>query len=143
MSSRLLEIANNYSSAEEFKAKDLPNFLLARKARIIHKLFPPVIEEPVKSGIFNIYNYEKLIYIGYCTEDAKLAMENYIKDNELITAKSYKIYYVDSTADVKVLYSYLVARGKPVLNPDVTPDILTFKIPGAIKRLGKPHKGKL
>jgi hypothetical protein len=140
----IIEKAEIYDSVEELKANDLPTYLLARKNRLLTDLFPPEYIAAPKPGIYFLYKGLKVVYMGLVSSfDAEQSMRGLLEDNSHIKADSYKIFHPHSSADMRVLYHYLVAKYKPKYNNDVVSDLLTIHIPEATKLLGPATKGEL
>ena len=139
---KLLEKAQKYDSAEEFRDTDLPAYLLAKKKRVLHLAFPPREEVEETPGIYYLYKDQRVMYIGMSEVDVRTNMQSLL---EVIPVKinNYKIFRPISSADMRVLYHYLVAKYKPKYNTDVVSDLLTINIPEATSLLGEPERGTL
>ena len=139
---KLLEKAQQYGSVEEFREKDQPGYLLARKYRVINLAFPSESARNNNPGIFYLYRDNRVIYIGMSEVDARNAMMELV-DKGLMSANHYKIFHPLSSADTRVLYHYLVAKYKPRYNNDVVSELLTINIPEATSLLREPERGTL
>ena len=139
---KLLAKAQEYDSEAEFKANDLPSYLLAKKKRVLHLAFPPEEEVEEIPGIYYLYKDQRVMYIGMSEVDARTNMQSLL---EVIPVKinNYKLFHPVSSADTRVLYHYLVAKYKPKYNTDVVSDLLTINIPEATSLLGEPERGTL
>lgn len=133
----LLEIAEQYSSEEEFKAKNYHKYLLAKKQQLLKKVFGRDIK-PKKptTDILMVYRRGDCIRIA----TGPSMSENDIKavTAPITNATQYKLYKLPSAANAFVLYHYLVAKFRPVHNTDVPTDKLTIKIPNLPSKLGTP-----
>ena len=143
----LISIGNQYSNMTEFKKKDLPKYLLAKRRVLLSKIFPthtcvlpPNYEAPkanMHQGIFYLYRNTELIYIGSSTINCLMDI-----NKSHLPFNNYKIYTIENKSNIHVLTSYLIHLNKPVFN-NTELDELTFKIPNIKKLLGKPATGKL
>ena len=141
-STQIIARAQQYDSPEEFKLKDLPGYLLARKNRLLPTAFPREEVVESKPGIYYLYKDQRVMYIGMSEVDAKRSMLSTVEEG-FINVNNYKVFHPLSSADLRVLYHYLVAKYKPRHNTDVVSDLLTITIPEATSLLGKPDKGQL
>ena len=139
---QLVNRAREYGSAEEFKANDLPGYLLCKKNRLLSIAFPMEKPMELKPGIYYLYKDLRVVYIGMSEVDAKRSMLSLIEE-AFITVNNYKVFHPISKADIRVLYHYLVAKYKPKYNNDVVSDLLTIRIPEAVSLLGEPERGTL
>lgn len=133
----LLEIAEQYSSEEEFKAKNYHKYLLAKKQQLLKKVFGRDIKpEKLTTDILMVYRNGDCIRIA----TGPSMSENDIKaiTTPITNATQYKLYKLPSAANAFVLYHYLVAKFRPVHNTDVPTDRLTIKIPNLPSKLGTP-----
>lgn len=134
---KLLKRAQQYKSREEFRDKDMPGYLLAQRKRVLQIAFPPVVANTDRPGIAMCYQSKKLVYITMADQNIDQILEDYLEiTTNNITA--YKIYYIDSKADTRVAYHYLVGKYKPAYNNDCNADLLTIHIPDLHKAIGQP-----
>ena len=133
---RLLEIAAQYASAEEFKAKDLPKYLLARKHMLLSTAYPIVYTQAPIRGIYKLYKKEKVLFIGHSTIDLLEAVQEH-KEAGIIPFTSYVYHNMSSDADIVVLSLYLVNYFRPSYNTNVSKNKLSFKIDNTYNTLGK------
>ena len=88
---KLLLEASKYATEEEFKAKNLPKYLLAVRKRLIKVAFPPeaIVSRKIK-GIFYLYQDKKVVYIGYSVLDTLQAIAEH--KETLVLFNNYKIF---------------------------------------------------
>ncbi len=134
----LTKIAQQYSSAEEFKEKDLPNYLKAKQLRIVRKVFPPKhIHKPI-TGIYYLIAGTRITYIGYSLTDMLSAIESHTEGT--ITYDRYKYHTMNNDADIVTLATYLVNKLRPSFNTNVCKTQLSFTFPKIAKVLGPATK---
>jgi hypothetical protein len=139
---RLLEIALQYSSPEEFKAKNLSKYLLARKLLVLRKAFPPkVVVEPLK-GVFKLYKGEVLLYVGHSVIDCDVAIKE-LADLGTIPFTHYTIYTILSDSDTILVALYLANKARPLHNTNIGKYDLTISMPEYCKVLSKPIRGTI
>lgn len=142
---QLLEIGSKYSSPEDFKAKNLPKFLLVKKNLLMSVLFPmhtcimpssfKAHTENKKQGLVFLYHKDTLVYIIKCPKDYEITLATLGKK---YNHNMYKFYSIKNLADMEVLYSYLVQHMKPSFNEEVHHEALSFKIKDVFTMLGRP-----
>jgi len=137
--SSLMEVANKYSSKEEFRVKNPLNYYKAKRKVLLSKMFPKVKPTKVK-GIFKLYRRNAIIYIGHTLVDIPEAVKAL---RETINFERYSYYSIASSADILVMSIYLVNKHRPILNTNVGKERLTFSIPNHKNILGKQFKGAL
>ena len=137
---KLLEIALTYSSEDEFKTKNLPKYLLAKKHRVISIAFPPKSkpDKPIK-GIYKLYKGLKVVYIGHSTQNLKKSIEELSEG--IINYDSYTYYELYSDSDIITLSLYLSNYYRPIHNQNLGKQKLSYTIPDISKILGKGIKG--
>ena len=143
MPNKLLVIAKAYSSAEEFKAKNLPKYLIARRKGILYKAFPREKSKPKPlKGIYFLYQSGTLKYIGYSMDDAIKDIANHVGGQ--FTFNRYRLFHkMHSDSDIAVIAIYMANKFKPEFNTNTYKYALTFKIPGISKIMGHPIKGQI
>lgn len=131
---KLLEIAKQYSSASEFKEKNLPKYLLAKKARILDKAFPKIADNKVR-GVYYLYYRHIIVYIGYSLVDVEEAIDAH---KESAMNYNYAKYWTPhSDSDTIVLYHYLSNKHKPKYNTNTGRDTLTLDFGNVMPIMGK------
>ena len=141
MLSEILKAATKYTTKEEFKAGNLPKYLLARRLRLLGKLFPETPTIKKKKGVFYLYNNLKVVYIGHSLTD--IISEIIAKGEQVPKANNYRYFELHSSSDILVISSYLSNKNRPEFNNNFGLQRLTFKIPKIYKILGKSIKGSI
>jgi len=137
---QLLEIASQYSSPEDFKAKNLPKYLLAKKQRLLRVAFPPTTTSEAFKGIYKLYKGKTVVFIGYSLDNLLEAMQ---MASKTIPCNNYVYYKMSNHSDIITLYTYMVNKFKPRHNKDVQQHTISFSIVLSNKLLGEPFTGKL
>ncbi len=138
----LLEIAKQYKSAEDFKANNLPKYLLAKRKRLLQVAFPKAVkQDKAIKGIYYLYKDSKVIYIGHSTINVLEAIQEHIEGP--IPFNNYKIYKIYSDSDITTLSLYLANKFRPLYNMNLGKQHLSYEIPNTSKVLGKPIKATL
>lgn len=130
----LLEIAKTYNTREEFKAKNLPKYVLAKKQRLLDVAFPKVREEMVR-GIYYLYYRHIIVYIGYSLVNVEDTIDTHKEST--MNYDSAKYWQPHSDSDTIVLYHYLSNKYKPKYNTNTGKDTLTLDFGNVMPTLGK------
>lgn len=138
MYDKLLTIAKQYSSKEEFKTKDLVNFIKAKRLRVLIVAFPPNRDKIPKRGIYYLYKGNRIVKIGYTFDNIAKAIES---DKYRSSAQRYRYYSIVSDADILTMYIYLVAKYRPEFNTDVPKQKLSYSIPFIKDIIGESTTG--
>lgn len=140
----LYNLALTYSSREDFKAKNLPKYLVAKRKGLLQLAFPLALSVPsdILKGIYYLYQDTKLMYIGNSLVDVEQAIDNH-KSEGIIPFNNYKIFTPYSDSDILVLTLYLSNKSKPRYNTNIGKNTLTVYLPDLWTVLGKPTKGTI
>ena len=139
---QLLELGSNYTSPEDFKAKNLSKYLLAKKQRLLTILFPPVtkITTAIK-GIYYLYKGNKVVYIGHSTLDILDAVKYW--QESYMDFDSYRYYKIHSDSDIAVMALYLSNKYRPRYNTNLGAERLTVTVTNLFAVLGPQLRGEL
>ena len=135
----LLEVAKQYKSIKDFKARNLPKYLLAKRKGLLRIAFPKDLKppEPIR-GIYYLYKRNKVIYIGHSTINALEAIQEHADGP--IPFTSYKLFKLASDSDITTLSLYLANKFRPLYNTNLGKQRLSYEVEGVAKLLGKPIK---
>jgi len=138
----LLAIAKEYTSEADFKKRNLPKYLLAKKQRLLAKAFPPKAEEENDiKGIYYLYKDLKVVYIGHSINCLQAIKD--LKETTTFHFNNYRLYTVSSDSDRLVLSLYLSNYYRPRHNTNIGKNGISFKIDSISKILGPSIKGTL
>lgn len=126
MLTELKEIASQYSSKEEFKAKNYPKYLIAQRKGFLTTLYYKEKPRP-KQCLYFIYSHKKIVFVGKSISIDKDLKEFKAKYEDKFVWHNARIYEVTSKSDLEVLYTYTLVKYKPYLN-DVPVDHLSIRI---------------
>ena len=132
---RLLEVASQYSTKEEFQKNNYPQYLIAKDRHLLPIAFPYSKKITITSGIFKLYKETKCVYIGYDFVNIQKA----IAKIDFVKYTSYNYYKITNDSDIIVIYHYLVQKLKPIYNESIGINKLSFKI-DIPKIIGKEYK---
>ncbi len=140
MPETLLKIAREYESEAEFKEKNLPKYLLAKKKMILKTAFPSDTVKAKKAikGIYYLYKGTKVVYISHSSDCTQAIKE---KAESTTSFDSYKIFQPSSDSDIYVLALYLANKYRPRYNKNIGTNELSFSIPNVSQILGTSIKG--
>ena len=135
---QLLNLAKTYKSADEFKAKNLSKYLLAKRQLLLPIAFPKVKAQPrAIRGIYKLYMRNKVVFIGHSTTNA---LEAILATPTTTKWNHFKLYPLSSDSDIQVLSLYLANKYRPIYNTNLGKQQLSFTFPHH-KILGKPLVG--
>jgi len=142
MPETLLKIAREYDSEAEFREKNLPKYLLAKKKMLLRQAFPEQVVNPKNDikGIYYLYKGNKVVYIAQSVNCLE-AINTHTEDT--MTFDSYRIFQPSSDSDRAVLALYLANKYRPRYNTNIGINELSFDIPNVSTILGKDIKGTI
>lgn len=132
---KLVSVAKQYDSVEDFKKYNLPKYLLCRKARLLDICFMQDREVPKLKGLYYLLYKHIIVYIGYSLTDLQAEIDSHKETNKTYTG--YRYWTPHSDSDTVVLYHYLCQKHRPKYNTNILKDSLTIAIEEASSVRGK------